>query len=143
MEAKLKHLEFIQNIITRMNSNSFMLKGWCITLVSALFALSAKDSNTLYILITYIPIPLFWILDGYYLSQERQYRDLYKEVSNIDNVNINFSLNATSYNTGKNTWTKSIVSNTLILFYVTMLLTVIVIMFFIKYFNTKQIDIIS
>ena len=33
-ENKLKHLEFIQNIITRMNSNSFVIKGWSITLVT-------------------------------------------------------------------------------------------------------------
>lgn len=44
-EKKLKHLEFLQNVITRMNSNSFMIKGWAITLVSALFVLAAKDAN--------------------------------------------------------------------------------------------------
>ena len=45
MENKRKHLEFIQSVIARMNSNSFLIKGWSITLVSALFALAAKDSN--------------------------------------------------------------------------------------------------
>lgn len=28
MEAKIKHLEFIENVIERMARNSFMLKGW-------------------------------------------------------------------------------------------------------------------
>jgi len=60
MEAKLKYLEFIQAIINRMNSNSFMLKGWCITLVSALFALAAKDANQLYVIVAYIPLPSFF-----------------------------------------------------------------------------------
>jgi hypothetical protein len=45
MESKLKHLEFIQNVITRMNTNSFLIKVWVATLVSALFALAAKDAN--------------------------------------------------------------------------------------------------
>ncbi len=45
MERKIKHLEFIQIVISRMNSNSFLIKGWTITLMSALFALAAKDTN--------------------------------------------------------------------------------------------------
>jgi len=36
MEAKLKHLEMIQDVIKRMASNSFLLKGWSLTLVVAL-----------------------------------------------------------------------------------------------------------
>lgn len=42
MENKLKHLDFLQLVITRMNVNSFSLKGWAVTLVSALFAFAAK-----------------------------------------------------------------------------------------------------
>ena len=60
-EKKLKHLEFIQNVISRMNSNSFMIKGWCVTLVSALFALAAKDSEIRFAVIAYFIIPMFWI----------------------------------------------------------------------------------
>ena len=81
MEKKMKHLEFIQNVITRMNSNSFLIKGWAITLVSALFALAANGSNIHYVLISYIVIPVFWVLDGFYISIERQYRDLYNNVA--------------------------------------------------------------
>ena len=56
MENKLKHLEMIQGIINRMASNSFALKGWSVTLVAGIFALSSKDANEIYFLITYIPI---------------------------------------------------------------------------------------
>ncbi len=42
IEKKLKHLEFIQNTITRMANNSFLLKGWTITVVGALIGLN-KD----------------------------------------------------------------------------------------------------
>ena len=78
-ENKNKHLEFIQLVITRMNVNSFLLKGWSVTLVAALFAFAAKDTNIQYVLITYVSTPIFWFLDGYYLSQERQYRGLFNE----------------------------------------------------------------
>lgn len=45
MDARLKHLEFIQKAVQRMASNSFTLKGWSVVLVSALFALDAADAE--------------------------------------------------------------------------------------------------
>ncbi|MDW7728319.1 MAG: hypothetical protein SCH70_14675, partial [Candidatus Methanoperedens sp.] len=80
MEQKIKHLEFIQGVVNRMATNSFLIKGWCITLVSALFALAAKDANFKYIIIAFIPVPVFWILDSYYLWQERLFRALYDQI---------------------------------------------------------------
>lgn len=47
MENKLKHLEMIQGIINRMASNSFALKGWSVTLVAGIFALSSKDASSI------------------------------------------------------------------------------------------------
>jgi hypothetical protein len=132
MEAKLKHLEFIQNIITRMATNSFLIKGWTITLISALFALAARDANTNYLLISYIPIPVFWLLDGFFLFQEYQYRELYKAVAaKADTDPIDFSLNASSYN--DNTWLDKTFSKTLNLFYGMSILVTIVVMCIIIY----------
>jgi hypothetical protein len=116
-ENKSKHLEFIQNVITRMNSNSFLIKGWSVTLVSALFALAAKDANLNYVLISYIAIPIFWILDGFFISQERQYRALYNDVRSQNEDSIDFNMNASSYNSGNRTWLLGIFSKTLIPFY--------------------------
>ena len=45
MENKIKHLEMLQNTITRMSGNSFLLKGWTVTLMTGIFVLSDKDSN--------------------------------------------------------------------------------------------------
>lgn len=42
-EDLLKHLEFIQYIINRMAKNSFLLKGWTVTIVAAFFALAAQN----------------------------------------------------------------------------------------------------
>ena len=49
----------IQGVITRMGTNSFVLKGWNVTLVSALFALSAKESNARFIMIAFLPTVAF------------------------------------------------------------------------------------
>jgi hypothetical protein len=54
-EAWLKHLEFIQNIVTRMARNSFLLKGWSLTLVAAIFALSINTPSVLLGLVALFP----------------------------------------------------------------------------------------
>ena len=70
MENKRKHLELIQGVINRLSTNSFLLKGWSVVLVSALFALSASDSRPAFVLLAYIPASIFWGLDGFFLWQE-------------------------------------------------------------------------
>lgn len=79
-DKKIKHLEMIQSIITRMNQNSFMLKGWMITIVSALLAIYADKGNTTYIFVALVPILIFWFFDAYYLQQERKFRGLYNDI---------------------------------------------------------------
>ena len=97
MDNKTKHLEFIQNIITRMASNSFLLKGWCVTIIAALFALSIKESDFRLYLATLIPTVMFWLLDSFYLWQEKMFRSLYDEVRLCDENNIDFSLDIRKY----------------------------------------------
>lgn len=84
MESKIEHLKLIQGIITRMNTNSYQIKGWTITLVSALLALYANSRKVTYIFIALIPVLIFWFLDSYYLQQECKFRELYKEIVNTD-----------------------------------------------------------
>lgn len=131
IESKLKHLEFIQNVIARMNANSFLIKGWAITLVSALFALAAKDANLNYVLISYIVIPVFWILDGFFVSTERQYRDLYDEIKILDAEQIDFNMNASKFNKGNRTWICGVFSKTLIPFYGISITVTLIVMFLI------------
>jgi len=80
---KLKHLEFIQNVITRMNTNSFQIKGWAITIVAATLALYASTKNECFILVGVLPTLIFWFLDAYYLTQERKFRGLYNDVAGV------------------------------------------------------------
>lgn len=79
----LKHLEFIQNVITRMNTNSFQIKGWAITIVSATLALYASTKNECFILVGIFPALIFWFLDAYYLTLERKFRGLYDDVAGV------------------------------------------------------------
>ena len=82
-ENEIKHLDFIQNIVTRMNANSFQIKGLTITIVSALLAVYASNKKIDFILIAIVPAILFWFLDAYYLQQERKFRGLYNDVAKV------------------------------------------------------------
>lgn len=55
-ETKIRYLEMIQNIISRMASNSFALKGWAVSLIAGIFALSNKEAEKNFFLISYIPM---------------------------------------------------------------------------------------
>lgn len=115
-----------------MNSNSFLIKGWTITLVSALFALSANDANINYVLISYIVILVFWVLDGFYISIERQYRDLYNDVAQKTEEEIDFSMNTSIYKRGNRTWWNGIFSKTLWPFYGIIFVITLLVVFLIK-----------
>ncbi|MEY3759060.1 MAG: hypothetical protein RIR39_551 [Pseudomonadota bacterium] len=128
MESKLKHLEMIQGVINRMAGNSFLLKGWSVTLTSALFALAAKDSNTFFVYLAYFPCVTFWSLDGYFLHQERLYRKLYQAVSRKQPSEIDFSMNATTFENEVDSWRSTCFSVTLRIFHGTVFGTIVIIM---------------
>lgn len=112
-ENKIAHLEMIQGVINRMGANSFMIKGWAVTLVSALFALSVD--NYKFLLISLVPILLFWWLDTFFLRQERLFRKLYDDVISKNNSDITFSMNTENYCVDSSI--KIAFSKTLICFY--------------------------
>lgn len=119
MENKIKHLELAQSVMNRMANNSFMLKGWAVTLISGIFVLSEKDTDKLYFLVAYIPIIAFWGLDAYYLLQERLYRSLYDKIRKTDEDKIDFSLKTTvqEFNSAGNAYCSCLCSKTEIWFY--------------------------
>jgi hypothetical protein len=91
-ETKMRYLEMIQGIINRMAANSFALKTWAVTLMAGICVLSEKGSNRLYILVAFVPIILFWILDSYYLQLERKYRNFYNQARKLEPKDIDFNL---------------------------------------------------
>ena len=79
-EIKSKHIDLAQSIITRMAQNSFVIKGWMITIVVGLFVFLQNDNYKNNFLIYLFPIIGFWFLDSYYLWQKRLYRKLYVRI---------------------------------------------------------------
>jgi hypothetical protein len=97
MENKRKHLEFIQAVINRMANTSFLLKGWSITVIAGLFALSTNERAGLLAILALVLTIVFWFLDAYFLWQERLYRELYNYVRKLNNADIDFSMDATRF----------------------------------------------
>ncbi len=100
-KEKIEHLKMIEDIIKRMASNSFYLKGWSVSLISAILVFVKLDANICFIWIALLPTITFWYLDAYYLQLERKYKKLYKEVQNDYNNETNnvvlFDMKATSF----------------------------------------------
>jgi hypothetical protein len=92
MEAKLKHLEFIQGAISRMATNSFLFKGWAITIAAALSAFAAVDTTKALLTIALVSTLMFWALDGYYLWLERGFIKLHNDVAAKNEADIDFSM---------------------------------------------------
>lgn len=134
MEKKLKHLDFIQQAINRMASNLFLLKGWTVTLIAALFALAAKESRDYYFALAFFPTFMFWLLDGYFLSQERRFRSLYDHVTKLDEAQIDFSMDTQPFkNTpSRNKWWRALFSPTLLIYYGVLAVAMLVVMWLIK-----------
>jgi hypothetical protein len=92
VEAKLKHLEFIQGVISRMAQNSFLFKGWAITIAAGLSAFAATSTERALLFIAIVSTIIFWGLDAYYLRLERCFIELYAAVARKTEVEIDFQM---------------------------------------------------
>ena len=138
---KIKHLEMIENIIERMAKNCFQLKAWTMTLFVLIVGLAAKDNERKFIIIAFIPIIVFWLLDTYYLRLERQYRILYKTVTEKRDDEIDFSMDLSQIQNMSISDSKKIcplncfLSTTEIVFYLPITVTLGVIIYILNIFG--------
>jgi hypothetical protein len=125
-EGRIKHLEMIQAVITKMSNNSFLIKGWCVTLVAGLLALSAKDSNHTLVFIAYLPLLMMWGMDAFFLRQERLFRKLYNECCERLGEPADFSMSTVGLERQVEPWIRVMLSKMLILFYGTMVVALLI-----------------
>ena len=129
MSSKLAHLEMIQGVVNRLSSNSFLLKGWSVVLISAMFALAAGDKQLLFVYLAYFPAIVFWGLDGYFLHQERLFRKLYDYVRGLSEEEIDFSMNVSKVKDEVAPWASVTLSKTLVAFHGVILVSIILVTF--------------
>jgi hypothetical protein len=76
-----KEIDLIQACITRMASNSFLLKGWAVSIIAVILALADKALDPVLLsAVVLIPLFSFWYLDAFFLRAERMYRKMYEWV---------------------------------------------------------------
>ena len=126
---KNNHLSMIQSTIQRMGNNSFMLKGWAVLVIVAIFTFAGEQNNVKCILFTIIPLIVFWGL-------ERKFRILYDDVRNKKEEDIDYDMNynnvsITVGNSKKISYFKCLTSMTEILFYITCIVTTVLIYLFV------------
>ena len=118
-EKVIKHLEMTQAIINRLGRNSFWVKSWSIILIVTAMVLIAKPDtqSSYFVLVLILPALGFWILDGYFLRQERLFRQVYNEIRVQSDTG--FEMNPMKHrNKPKCSWLSTIFSLTLVIFYI-------------------------
>ena len=102
-ERLFKEIDLIQGCIKRMASNSFLVKGWALSVFAGVTAITKGENlNNIALLIctTLVPFVCFWILDAYFLQTERKYRKMYSDRlekrKNEDYSNL-YDLNPNNY----------------------------------------------
>ena len=130
-EEQRQHLEFIQNTINRLSSNSIQLKAITITLTAGLLAVYASNPKNILLYLSLGQVIFFWLLDGYYLQHERKFRGIYNDASGVtsyNNIKV-YEMPIDKYKKGKYRYLRSVFSLSKILFFgsITIILTLIII----------------
>ena len=165
-EDKRKHLEFIQGVINRHNSNSFMIKGWTISISAALYALAGTINEPKIVLISIATTIVFWGLDAFYLSNERCFVDLYnavasgsfklpdkkiykedfdeKSVNNENGIIPNFNMDFEKFKIWKdNSWNKVLKSQTIMGFHLPLIGISLLITLLLNIFGDKETKVVE
>jgi hypothetical protein len=121
---RIKHMEMIQAVVSRLAGNSSLVKGWALTLTGALLGFAVDRSSSGLAAAALVPIVFFWGLDAYYLRAERLFRELYNEVRKATAQTADpFYMAATSSDfTARvseevKSWPRTLIRTTLVVFY--------------------------
>ncbi len=93
-----------------------------------MFALAAKGADLLFVYLAYFPAISFWLLDGYFLRQERLFRKLYDHVRKSPEEKIDFSMDVSTVSDEVANWASVTLSKTLIAFHGVIVMAIIAVM---------------
>lgn len=141
-EIMMKEIDLIQDIIKRMAHNSFLIKGWTLTLVVA--SLLLKNEKILIgAIFALFPLISLWVLDAKYLQTEKKYIELYKKVIRDRKYTRKdaLTLDISEFNEVVPSLPKIMFSHSLLFLYCSILLLLVSIIFFkvLLHFNVLKI----
>ena len=71
-EYLFAEVEIVERIISRMGNNSFLIKGWTVTLVVASILFEGIFPSAR-VMVALLPWLIFWLYDTNFLKAEREY----------------------------------------------------------------------
>lgn len=93
-DNRIKHLEMIQAVIARLGNDSFLVKGWALTVAGAFFGFAINATKLGLAWASLVPTVLFWGLDVHFLRAERLFRVLFEYVRKEEDAVDPFFMNA-------------------------------------------------
>ena len=78
--VRLKHLDYVQSVVSRMAHSSTQAKSWLLPVVTATFGYALTQRSGTVAMLGIAAVLLFGYMDASYLRQERAYRRLYNAV---------------------------------------------------------------
>jgi hypothetical protein len=118
----------VQEVVSRLATCSFQLKGWAVTVAAGLVAFLKGEANPIYLFVPALPVIAFWLLDAWYLRQERLFRQLYDDVRSKEGV-ADFSMDTRLFRSAVGSVMQVAFSRTILLFYGPMFLAVLLLEF--------------
>lgn len=79
-DLRVKHLEMLQKVISRLASQSVAAKNGCATITIAVIGFGITLQKPLVLWLALLPIAIFALLETQYLRLERHFRDEYERV---------------------------------------------------------------
>ncbi len=116
-EKVVEHLKMTQAIINRLANNCVLVKGWSMTIILAVMVLITKhEIQSPYFVPAFLILPI-WILDGYFLRQERLFRQVYDEIRAQSDTDFKMDI-LKHKKRPKCSWLSAICSFPLVIFYI-------------------------
>jgi hypothetical protein len=96
-DPKVVRAQLIAEAIKRPAGNSFLLRGWAVGIVVAVFALSDRSLPACYFLLAAVPIVMFYAIDVHFQYKQRQLELLFDDIAPDQAYTNNLSINADAY----------------------------------------------
>ena len=116
-DQQVKHLEFVQAVVARLANNSFLMKGWALTVAGLILGFAVDQGSSQIATAALLPVAGFWGLDAYFLRQERLFRRLYDAVRRPNAGIEPFSMDTRAVAGAVPSWWATAWSRTLLPFY--------------------------
>lgn len=137
-DSRIKHLDMVQAVVSRLGGNGFVIKGWAVTVAGAFQGFGITRENAWLALAGGLPTCLFWFLDASFLRSERAFRLLFERIRTGDVEPFFMNATAPDYleslderQRASVAWQSTILRPSLLYFYAALIISAVAVALFI------------